>query len=95
MFYNKKIFKSHTVPMSPYLSTSNVPLMNLFFCEGDDDASFCDAFFSFDDTPNPQYFHPSLPQELDLSPAIDSTSSLNDKAHPPSEKAPSRNQFRQ
>lgn len=84
--------------MSPYLSTSNVPLMNLFFCEGDDDdddASFCDAFFSFDDIPNPQYFHPSLPQELDLSPAIDSTSSLNDKAHPPSEKAPSRNQFRQ
>lgn len=60
MFYNKKIFKSHTVPMSPYLSTSNVPLMNLFFCEGegegegDDDASFCDAFFSFDDIPNPQ-----------------------------------------
>ena len=84
--------------MSQYLSTSNVPLMNLFFCEGgddDDDASFCDAFFYFDDIPNPHYFHLSLPQELDLSPTIDSASSLYDKARPPSEKAPSRNQFRQ
>ena len=81
--------------MSQYRSKLDVQLMNLSFCGDDDGVSFCGTFLSLADAPNPHCYHSLLPQELDLPPAIYSSSSLNDKDRFPSEKAPARNQFRQ